>query len=487
MNDAESAANLRRGVYVVLTVVTVAGTAARVTNAQFAFEPTLYGPRDAANPKAPAREWPMARPQPMPTFSSNDRSRWATVRALVDEGTFAIGRREPNPAGGYTDTGIHMEDGWRTLDKVLNPATNVFYSSKPPLLSVLVAGEYWLLKKTLGWTLTGERRWQVVVAVLLTFNVVPLAGYLLLFGRVLERHGRTDWGRVVAFAAACFATFVTTFATTLNNHTVAAVAAFAAAYPILMGDGRPSLGAGAVSGLCAGLAFCFELPAASLVVGLFGVLLLRVPGRALLAFVPAAALPVAAQAAVNTAQIGDWKPAYEKVDSEWYRYPGSHWAKEGAARTGIDFAGDKETRAAYAFHLLAGHHGVFSLTPLWLLSVAGMLRVLATTDGRGRGWREVNVVAIGCTAACIVFFAGVVGTVNYGGWTSGPRWFFWLTPFLLIAAIPVLDTFAASRAGRAAVCVLLAASVFSAWYPGTNPWRHPWIYRAMESAGWQGY
>ena len=32
----------------------------------------------------------------MPTFGSNDRSRWATVRALVDEGTFVIGRRDPS-------------------------------------------------------------------------------------------------------------------------------------------------------------------------------------------------------------------------------------------------------------------------------------------------------------------------------------------------------------------------------------------------------
>ncbi len=32
----------------------------------------------------------------MPTFGSNDRSRWATVRALVDNGTYEIGYRDPN-------------------------------------------------------------------------------------------------------------------------------------------------------------------------------------------------------------------------------------------------------------------------------------------------------------------------------------------------------------------------------------------------------
>lgn len=487
MIDGDSTAKLRRSVYVVLMVVAVAGTAARVTNAQFVYEPSLHGPADAANPKAPAREWPKVRPQPMPTFSSNDRSRWAMVRALVDEGSFAIGRREPDGARGYKDTGIHMEDGWRTLDKVLDPKTNVFYSSKPPLLPVLVAGEYWLLKSCFGWTLTGERRWQVVVTALFTINVLPLALFLVLFARLIERHGRTDWGRIVLFAAACFGTFLTTFATTFSNHTIAAVVTLAAVYPLLMADNGPSLAACAVSGLSGGLAFCFELPALSLVVGLFGVLLVSVPSRAFLAFVPAAVIPVAAQAAINYAQIGDWKPAYEKLDSEWYRYPGSHWAKVGDARTGIDFAGDKESRPTYAFHLLAGHHGVLSLTPLWLLSVVGMVRGLVNIDGRGRSWWLINLVAFGCTAACVVFFAAIVGTVNYGGWTSGPRWFFWLTPLLLIAAIPILDRLADSPTGRGVVYVLLAVSVFSAWYPGTNPWRHPWIYRAMESAGWEGY
>lgn len=489
MTDADTTAKLRRSVYAVLTVVTVAGTAARVLNVERVYEPSLHrGPGETAqtHPKAPPRDWPKARPRPMPTFSSNDRSRWAMVRALVDEGTFAIGHREDNGKSGYRDIGIVAEDGWQTLDMVLDPATKTFYSSKPPLLPVLVAGEYWLLKRCFGWTLA-ERPWPVVCTVLLTVNVLPLAVYLTLFARLLERYGGTDWGRVVAFAAACFGTFVTTFATTFNNHTVAAVATLAAVYPLLMAYERPSFAAVAVSGLFAGLAFSFELPAASLVVGLLGVLLLRLPGLALLAFLPAAVIPVAAQAALNVAQIGDWKPAYEKLDSEWYRYPGSHWAKEGSARTGIDFAGDKEDRATYAFHLLAGHHGVFSLTPLWLLSVAAMLRGLKASDHRGRGWWGVNLVALGCTTACFVFFAAVVGTVNYGGWTSGARWFFWLTPLLLLSAIPVLDELSASRAGRGLAYALLALSVFSASFPGTNPWRHPWVYRAMEAAGWTGY
>ena len=103
----------------------------------------------------------------MPTFGSNDRSRWDTVRALVDDGTFVIGRRDPSrvtPQNLYGDYGIAFEDGWTTVDKVLNPEekpdpaggsglVREYYSSKPPLLAVMMAGEYWVIKHVLGWSI----------------------------------------------------------------------------------------------------------------------------------------------------------------------------------------------------------------------------------------------------------------------------------------------------------------------------------------------
>ena len=60
------------------------------------------------------------------------------MRALVDNGTYAIGHRDVDPATGkFVDRGIVTEDGWRTIDKVLQPETHDFYSSKPPLLATL--------------------------------------------------------------------------------------------------------------------------------------------------------------------------------------------------------------------------------------------------------------------------------------------------------------------------------------------------------------
>ena len=64
-------------------------------------------------------------------------------------GTYVIGHRDVGPATTGTATatsGIVFEDGWQTIDKVLHPERQEFYSSKPPLLPTLVAGEYWLLQ-----------------------------------------------------------------------------------------------------------------------------------------------------------------------------------------------------------------------------------------------------------------------------------------------------------------------------------------------------
>ena len=82
-------------------------------------------------------------------FSVNDQSRWLTVRALVDTGSYSIGYRLLNPDGSYRDFGIVAEAGWDTVDKVMHPTTRRLYSSKPTLLPTVAAGEYRLLRKGL--------------------------------------------------------------------------------------------------------------------------------------------------------------------------------------------------------------------------------------------------------------------------------------------------------------------------------------------------
>ncbi len=76
---------------------------------------------------------------------------------------------------------------------------------------------------------------------------------------------------------------------------------------------------------------------------------------------------------------------------------------------------------------------------------------------------------------------------NYGGWTCGPRWLMWLTPFWLLTMLPAADRLNCCRWGRIVAYLLLAVSVASVTYSASNPWRHPWIYNLMDAYGWIKY
>jgi hypothetical protein len=507
MNASADPARLRRSASILLIVVSTAGLCGRIIGVGRVYEPWLS--RDPARPSDTRGVWPATRPEPQPTHSDNDRSRWDTVRALVENHTYAIGHRDgiDPDTGKPIDRGIITEDGWRTIDKVLNPKTDDFYSSKPPLLPTLVAGGYWLFHQA-GWTITDERhRWEIVPVILLTLNALPWAIALWLLARLVERHGRTDWGRLFVVAAACFATFVTTFSVTLNNHTVAAWSAMIALYAAMriwspqLPDVRPPFSLYPIAGFFAAFTACNELPAAAFAVALFLMLFCESPKGALLGFLPAALLPVGAFFLTNYLAIGELNLAYEKFGGPWYDYEGSYWKRLQANPTGIDAAGVKESREVYALHLLVGHHGVFSLTPIFLLSVAGMLAMLrdapAALFGKPneagaeprRGLALAAVLSLGVTVVVLGFYILLLDERkrNYGGWTSGPRWLIWLTPLWLVALLPVADWLGRRRWGRVVAYALLALSVLSVSYPQYNPWRHPWLYNFLEAQGLVDY
>lgn len=483
-----------------LIATSVAMAAAKVLSAELLYEPSRFTPPDQAAYSRitpdPPRPWPSVRPDPTPMFSSNDRSRWATVRALVDEGTYVIGRRyypDPQNPSRYEDRGIITEPAYRSLDIVMNPDTGEFYSSKPPLFATLLAGEYWLLKRLFGWDIVRDR-WLVVPVILLTVNVLPWCVYLLLLARWLGEQESRRLGAVMALTVAAVGTFLLTFAGTLNNHLPAACCVAFALYPLLRAVHQQrdmNRGEYVVTGWFAGWAFTFELPALALLAALAAPLLWQRTRQTLLWWLPAAAVPLAAYFAVNYIALGMLSPPYSQFGGPWYNFEGSHWAKWGTpAGKGIDF--NQEPTYIYAFHLLFGHHGWFSLTPVWLVALWGLIQQSRGTSSdlvrlwrrqvTGTGWTPALLASMILLLSLIVFIFYLTRThsYNYGGFTSGPRWLFWLIPLWLIGLPPAAQNLAERRVGRYLLALLLALSVFSVMYPAANPWRHPWILNLLE-------
>jgi hypothetical protein len=245
--------------------------------------------------------------------------------------------------------------------------------------------------------------------------------------------------------------------------------------------------------LAAALAAAAELPAVSLL-ALVGLLLVwRAPLATMIAFVPAALAVVAAFFATNYLAHDSLLPPYAHRSAtdpadNWYEYTytvngqgrKSYWLD----RQGIDRG--EPSKGTYALHVLVGHHGIFSLTPVWLLSMFGMLGWLWSGD---RSRRDLALVVGALTVACLVFYIGLRPQVdrNYGGMTSGFRWMFWFAPLWLVVMLPAADRLAKSAAGMALAAVLLTLSTLSASYPTWNPWTHPWLYHWLEWCGWRGF
>jgi len=410
-------------------------------------------------------------------FSVNDQSRWATIRALVETGRYAIGHRVVTGGGRYRDRGIISQPGWGTVDVVMHPQTRQFYSSKPTLLPTLLAGEYWVLRNVFGLNLS-RNRLAVSRTILLTINLLPFVFYLLLFGRLADRLGTTDWGRLFVLATAGFGTFVSAFLPSLNNHTVAATGALFALYHclIIQIDGDRSRWRFVLAGLFAGWTMCNELPAAALAAAL-GLWLLSVQPRGALQYaLPAMLLPVAGYLLTQYLATGTIVPTYAR--ESWYRFAGSYWHNP----VGIDLA--DEPKLLYAFNLLVGHTGILSLTPVLVLGWIGMVRgarAVRGAPGNLEAQRLLAWLTLALTAVTFAFY--VIRTHNYGGIVAGPRWFFWLIPLWLLTMLPEADRWGLDPRRRRIAYALLALSIGSAAYALENPWRNSWLSTLLRDWG----
>ena len=415
-----------------------------------------------------------------PFLSANDRSRWMTVRSLVERGTYEIDAIVGQPT-------------WDTIDMVQHKGRDGelhLYSSKPPLLATLLAGEYWLINRFSGANMR-DNPYEIGRFMLFTANILPLILMYVLLAQIVERLGTTDWGRILVMASATLGTLLNTFAIVLNNHLIAAVSATISIYLLMRiwfdGERRWRYFFGV--GLAAAFTAANELPAATLLAFTGLMLLWRAPRETILAGVPGVAIVAAAFFGTNWIAHDRISPPYAfrsdtDASENWYAYTYTVNGREVKSywldRKGIDRG--EPSKVTYAIHALVGHHGIFSLTPIWLISLAGAVMWLKSPDPQRR---ELSALILAVSAICIIFFIAFrpLEDRNYGGMTSGFRWVFWCSPLWLIAMIPAADRLARSTTGQAVAAVLLSFSVLSASYPTWNPWTQPWLYNWLVWCG----
>jgi hypothetical protein len=437
-------------------------------------------------------------------LEANDISRWCTVWSLVERGTYAI---DDCPWQAKTQDKVRKVS---PAEKDKPGAPEHYYSSKPALLPTVIAGVLYPVRKLTGVPLDAEVlqprtprpdrpdqtqepvRWPVYVfyfkPTIVALNVLPYLIFLILFARYLDRTVRSDWAWFAGLTSAAWSTPLIVFNATLNNHSVAAYSAFFAMYALLRiwdvprpskfaeddldQPARTPYGLYAAAGFFGAFSACNELPAASFGILLFLCVLFRSPRATLVAFVPAAAIPCIAFLATLYLSTGGLTPFYAEFGTPAYEYVKSYWLHP----LEMDwFDKHPEPWWTYLLHLTVGHHGMFSLTPIFLVAIVPMVRGLFGADRRTAGLARLTFVL---TVGLFAFYTWK--THNYGGSTQGPRWLFWIYPFWLMLAAPGLEPGQTHRGFRWFSLLCLAFSVLSVGYGLRMPWSHPWVLDLLE-------
>ncbi len=437
-------------------------------------------------------------------LSENDKARWDTVWSLVEHGTYQI-----YPTADEARAANRPEQ-YGTIDKVM--VEGRYYSSKPPLLPTVLAGLL-IPVRHFGPAFSKIDRFDARVApaavyfkIALLLLYVPLAAaFLLMFARWLETAARTDFAYWFCLLAAGAGTLVTGYAGSLNNHAVAAWSAGIATLALwpAWAEGRRETWRFGVAGLVAGWTAANEVPAVLFVLVAFAAAWQACRTRALLAFLPAAALVAGAHFQVNKASFGTYAPAYAR--KEFYDYPTSYWTEANAAkRSRIDALSLPDATGAfvegprlelpfavngkpvgafvspvYLWHMVFGHHGWFSLTPIWLLALVGARH--------WRGPRAAPWAIFGISLVLVAFYWLANTERNYGGYCHGMRWLIWLTPLWLLLLPAALDRLAERPWGRIVAGACLAVSMFTAAGAMPNCWTYSWLHRLSICFGWVNY
>ena len=117
-----------------------------------------------------------------PFLSANDRSRWMTIRSLVEHGTYEIDE-------------IARRADWDTIDMVQarRPRRRAapLFQQAAAAGDACVAGEYWLIHRLTGATLR-DHPYEIGRVMLVTINILPLVVMyvLLATARRAVRHDR---------------------------------------------------------------------------------------------------------------------------------------------------------------------------------------------------------------------------------------------------------------------------------------------------------
>lgn len=386
-------------------------------------------------------------------------SRLATVYALAHDGTWYIDRPIDQPENPFVA---------HTVDKVVTREGRLM-SSKPPVLPLLMTGEYRAMRAMFGWNLDNKDHLRPILKVMIfTLVKIPYIIGLVFFALILRMFMINIRDAALLLAVLAFASPLPGYACQLNNHTPAAAALIVALY-FGLGIYTEKLKCNVVNFLAFGffsaLVFVLDMPATIFPAFMAILLFMRFPKQSII-WGTLGGLPILLlHFGVMTAITGSPLPV--QTQEEMYNFRNSYWRNP----MGVD--GLNENRVVYLFHMTFGRFGTFLLFPIMVLGLLGFFMGLRDRKCPAR----LAVLAAGAAFSMMTVYY-VMKTNNYGGAAYGFRWHIGAVPVLILLSIPAIGIMI--RNWRWAVIALLfAVSFYSAWECWQAPWgaSHEWTCR----------
>lgn len=330
-------------------------------------------------------------------MGGNDGSRMAQIQALIKHGSLIID-----------------DSTFSTGDKYL--FNHHFYSDKPPILAILVSPIY-LALDSMGISFENHLNLACYLITLLSIGVLSALG-LAVFRKILTDFFLTkgNWANLITLITGT-GTLILPFSLVFNNHIVSGVLILIGFYFLLKFRRSSHIRAACVSGLFFSLAASIDI-GCFLFIPIGFLLFSRKSINAGLLFAISCLPAITLYLFLNLQTSGSLIPP--AMNAKLWDYPGSDYGGQDAQNlSGLAKHSNIFESLVYSFHMLVGNRGLFSHTPIALLSIIGLLVIY-----KNRLFLR-DRMELTCFFIASILYIGIYifRTNDYSGFSFGVRWF----------------------------------------------------------------
>ncbi|WP_445175392.1 hypothetical protein [Microcoleus sp.] len=372
-----------------------------------------------------------------PVPSINEASRLATIESLVDFHTFIID---------------NSRFAW-TIDKYFYQGH--FYSDKPPIFSIYGSLFYALLK-VVGINFSNQYILANTLLIILVVGVASATGMVYLYKIFKLLAVDETWINVLLIIAGT-GTLLLPYSTVLSNHVISGSLLVAGFYYLL--KVKESIRYPLLSGLLITLAGSIDV-VAFIFIPFLAVSFFNKPLKSKIVFSLACALVLVIYFQLNLYTSGSLRPP--SMNSSLWEYPGSMFDRTNLS--GLAYHSNFSALLYYAFHMIIGHRGLISYTPILVFSIWGFVKVFQNKEFKYR--QEYLLILLASSAYVLMY---ILRSNNYSGFSYGVRWYANLMFLLCVPLAQISQEVKSSQMLRKAFIIVSCMSIVISFVGVTHP------------------